>query len=305
MEIIYQGVDITDSVQIAGLKIYDESAGKCDSAEITLENISAWLRWAPMVGDEMEIREGGISTGVLYIDTMQPDRGHYRLLLTGLNRDARTQKNAMYKNMTFAEIARECAAECRCEALFYGINTAVRYECITRKAETAPAFMERLANMEGAVLKMFGGRMVFIGIEYAMERQAHQTMELSAWQGTYTLKMRPTQKAKAMHVIAPEADVWAYDSSAPGGTLTRTDLPAQDSATAGRWARGLLMINNMDAEMLEITTELNTGMTAMTRIDISSAEKQLEGRWIIRRCEHDLMGRATRTCLIRTVGTIK
>lgn len=305
MEIIYKGVDITDSVQVAGLKICDESAGRCDSAEITLENIYAWMRWAPETGDEIEIREGGFSTGVLFADTMQPDRGQYRLLLTGLTRDARTKKSAMYKNMTFAEIARECAAECRLEAAFFGMETAVKYDCITRKDETAPAFMERLAGMEGGILKIFGGRMVFIDVLYAMERRAHQTMELSAWQGMYTLKMRPCEKAQKMHIISPYADVWAYDTDAAGGTITRTDLPAQDSATAGRWARGLLLIHNMDAEMIDIETELNTGMTAMTRIDISSGERQLDGKWLIKRCEHDLIRRTTRTCLIRTVSSIK
>lgn len=308
MEIIYKGVDITSSIQPHNVIIKDESEGRCDSAEIVLENATAWYRWMPQTGDDVVIREGNYSTGKLFLDTMRPEDGRYKLILTGLNAGARTKRSTAYMNNTLYELANSCAAECGMKAEFYGVDSSVKYGCIIRDEETAPAFLEKIAKREGAVLKVFGGKMVLIGIESCQDKAATQTITLDAVSTRLTHMMRSPEKARSIKVISHRpgiwADVYAIDSAADGKTIT-ADFTAENAAQAGRWARGTLLAINRQAETIDMATELNTGITAMTRIDTISDVAALNGEWLIRRCEHSLTGRMTMMQMVRCIRTIQ
>ncbi|MBO4299743.1 MAG: hypothetical protein J5998_13215, partial [Clostridia bacterium] len=75
-------------------------------------------------------------------------------------------------------------------------------------------------------------------------------------------------------------------------------------AQAGRWARGLLMSRNREAERLTVETELNAALSAMTRVDVAGGT-DMDGKWIIDEAEHDLIGGSTRATMKRVVDTIQ
>jgi len=96
----------------------------------------------------------------------------------------------------------------------------------------------------------------------------------------------------------------ARDTSVSSGQIrTISGLPAMDAAQAGRWARGLLMMHNRQAETLTIDQALNVHMTALTRVDITGGTPA-SGQWIAGDVEHDFVNSTTRATLFRVVDTI-
>ena len=82
------------------------------------------------------------------------------------------------------------------------------------------------------------------------------------------------------------------------------NLPARNDIQAGRWARGVLMHHNRQAETLTIESEFNPGFSSMTRIDIVGGT-DATGDWIIEEAEHDFYNRKSRAKLYRCIYTIQ
>lgn len=304
MQLFYEGTDITRDVDVVKCIHRDVSGGRCDSIEIELEHAAAWYRWKPQRDDVMEVQKDGYSTGILFLNTILPTAGKYRIIATSLPSTSRRKTYAVYEDMRISDIVASCAAECGMDSALFGIDNDITYPYLMRQKEGAPAFLSRILKYEGAVLKSLNGRLTAISIEYAQGMAATQTIKITADQvGTYYLR-RDDIKLAGITIKTPYATGGAEDADAPYGQRELfTDHPATDSAQAARWARGLLLCHNRTAEELTVNMEFNPGMTAMTRIDIESAT-DADGQWLIDEVEHDFFRKTSKAKLLRCVKTI-
>lgn len=304
MELYYQGVNIADRVDVAEC-IHREASDGCDCLEIALEHAAAWYAWQPQVDDEIEAALDGYRTGRLFLNTILPQDGKYRILATGLPRAARRRIWASYEGIRLRELIASCASECGMQGALYGISDAIRYPYMLRKNEGPAAFMNRILSWEGAAFKAVSGRFAGISIADAQGKAAVQSIELHADQPGVTHVRRDDQRLAGLTLKTPYAECTAWDDAAGGGGyLTRTDIPAIDDAQAGRWARGMLLAHNRKAESLTIGGEFRPGLTAMARIDVIS-QTSMAGRWIVDAAEHDFIhGKSTAT-LLRCLESIR
>jgi hypothetical protein len=304
MQLFYEGTDITREVDVVKCVHRDVSGGRCDSIEIELENAAAWYRWQPQRDDVLEVQMDGYSTGILFLNTVLPTAGKYRIIATSLPNAARRKVYASYEGMRIADIMASCAAECGMRSALFGIREDIAYPYLMRHNEGAPAFLSRILQCEGAVLKALNGRLTAISIEYAQAMTAAQTIEISADQeGTHYLR-RDDIKLAGITIKTPYANGSAEDAAAPYGQHeVYTDHPAMDVVQAARWAHGLLLCHNRTAEELTVGMEFNTGLTAMTRIDINSPT-DADGQWLIDEVEHDFFRKKSKAKLLRCINTI-
>jgi phage protein D len=304
VQLIYQGTDITPFVDISKCVHRDVSGGRSDSVDMELEHAAAWHRWGPEIDDEIRLIQGGLDTGVMYLNTIWPEDGRYRLVATSLPAAARRKAWKSYHDMTLEDILRACAAECRMSYGLYGLEGGMRYPYLERRDEGCAAFLDRLMALEGGVFKVIGGRLCGIGILWAQEQKAARAIELTAGQEGVQHIRRDGDRWAGLTVRAPWGEAAARDSRAAGDIWpVKTDLPARDAAQAGRWARGLLMQHNRRTEQLRLNTELNTAMTAMARVDIQSGAAA-NGEWLADEATHDLINRKTQTALVRCITDI-
>jgi hypothetical protein len=149
------------------------------------------------------------------------------------------------------------------------------------------------------------GRLCGIGIAWAQEQAGAKTVLLSADQrGAQHIRQGGNQWA-GLTVRTPWCEASARDSGALGGIRpVRTDTPARDAAQAGRWARGLLLAHNRQAEQLRLNTELDIGMTAMARVDVQGGTGA-DGAWLVDEAAHDLVNGKTQTTLLRCVYSVQ
>ncbi len=95
----------------------------------------------------------------------------------------------------------------------------------------------------------------------------------------------------------------ARDGGATGQSVVISDLAVDSDAMAYRWARGILLAHNRQAEVLNIEMDFNPGYTAMVRIDVKSTT-DAAGNWIIDNVEQNLLDGRTKAKMLRCVSTI-
>ena len=301
--LIYEGKDITGSVMVAECVHRDASRGESDCLNITLERAKTWMGWNPKVNDSIRVKRNGYDSGVMYLNTIIPESGTFRMLATAIKSVNRPVKCASYTDMTLMQIMRLNAAECGMGARIYGAFGAGRYSYMIRDGETAAAFIDRLLTMEGAVFKAQGGDFIAIGIEYAQGVDAGNAVTLDMSKPGTRYVDRRSAKWAGVKIVSPLCSGSARDSAATGETRVFSNLPVRNYAEAKRWAKGLLIANNRQAEVLTIESTFNPGYTAMARVDVKGND-QLAGKWIVDSAEHDFIHDITRVDLLRCISTI-
>ncbi len=305
MEIYYEGKDITGYVVPKRCIARDTCGDRCDSLEIEFENAEDWFRWGPQQDDRILVAHRGYDTGTLYLNTIVPENGKYRIWATSLPCAARRKESRSFADKTIEEIMRHCARSSGMEFRLYGVDGGTVIPYIQQNEESAAAFLRRLLMLEGATLKCINGAYVGIGIPWAQERAAHQSIEITPSQRgiDYT---KTGKRLESYTVQTPYACATATDLSETGKRLTARsgEYPARDDIQAGRWARGLLLQHNRVCEVLRLRTEYNIGYTAMTRIDITG-KTAATGAWLIEEAEHDFLGDASTVKLYRCISGIQ
>lgn len=303
MEIFYQNVNITDKVIVSSAKCRDVSDGRCDSLDIVLHQAATWHNWNPATDDKIEVTHGGYSTGEMFVSSVIPEDGKYRILATAQRSGARRKARQSFEGKTLEDIMRYCAAECGMEYRIYGIEGKIRYPYILRKDEGCAAFLSRLAKLEGAALKTYSGRLTMIGIEVAQKIRPNETMQISVRQ-LGSAYQRKEIKYKTLTIKTPYVSVTATDSAAEKGVgKIYCDIPAADAATAGRWARGMLLTHNRKADTMTLHTTFRSTWSAMVRIDITG-DTEANGQWIIDEVEHDFIENTSRAVMLRCIESV-
>ena len=305
VEVTYQGYDITEWAQVRRCVSRDTAGDRCDSLDIEFENAAGWYGLEPKEDDQIIVSHNGYDTGVMYVNTVLPEDGRFRIFASSLPCSARAKGYQSFTGKTIEEIMRACAMNSGMGFQIFGIdgNTVIPY--IQRENEGCAAFLYRLLRMEGAALKCVNGMYTAIGIEYAQAREAHQTIEVTADQAGMEYR-RSGQTYRLLTLETPYASATAQDTSVPTnhGGITINDAPARDAVQAGRWARGILLDENRKRETLVMSSAFNAGYTSMTRIDATGSSDTV-GEWLIQEAEHDFIELKSTATMHRCITSIQ
>lgn len=305
MNVVYQDTDITNFVIPSACVCKDVSHGKADTLDISFRRSATWHRWQPEIDDIIRIVEGQYDTGILYVNTIVPSGSAYRILASSLPSKATRKAWDAYRDMSLSAIIHRCATECGMLDKLYGIDGNIKYPFLMRQDEGCAAFLEKLMKCEGIALKAWNGVFRGIGIEYAQDMNPSRSWHIEAEQDGVQYRHQPGRKYTSLIVRSPWAEAIARDADAEKGhQLIVSHLPAMNSTQAGRWARGLLLCNNREADRLTIEMKFDPGVTAMARADITG-NTDATGEWIIDEVEQDLYNKRTNVTLLRVVKSIR
>lgn len=305
MEIYYQGTEITSMVRLRKCIVRDTAGGRCDSVEIEFENAAGWYRWGPKEDDRIVVANNGYDSGVMYVNTIIPENGRFRIVAAALPCAARAKANKSFYQKSIEDIMRICAAAVGMGFRICGIDGTAVIPYIEQDNEGCAAFLDRLLSAEGAVLKCVDGKLTAIGIEYAQGLKAVQKISLSANQSGAQYRRCGTAY-KGLTVRTPFASASAEDIAVDSSHVRMTvgDLPALDNVQAGRWARGRLLSLNRQCESVTAESDFNASLTAMVRVDIEG-DTDANGEWLVDSVEHDIYNGRTSAVLRRCIWTIQ
>lgn len=303
MNIYYNGTDITAFVQVRKCIVRDTCGGRCDSLEVELENAETWYRWGPREDDRIVVTRGGYNSGTMYLNAVLPEDGKFRIYATALPCGARRKEWRSFWGCSLEQIIRACAMASGMDFALHGVEGSREIPYIQQENESAPSFLNRLLRYEGAALKCVNGRYAAIGIPWAQSRSAYETITVRSNQRAAEYRRFGGGKS-ALTVRFPGGSATARDSSVAGNKTESRNLPAGNDIQAGRWARGLLLAENREQEILTISTEFHPGATAMVRVDVTGGT-DADGAWLVQDVEHDLYNGATRTTLYRCLEGVQ
>lgn len=305
MEIYYQGTDITGFVLVRKCIAEDASDGRCDSLELEFENAASWYDWGPKEDDEISVYHDGYDTGIMYLNTILPENGKFRILATSLPCKAREKTYRSFYKKSIEDIMYSCAMTSGMGYQIYGIDSKAVIPYIQQENESCAAFLSRLLKWEGACLKCVNGRYVAIGINWAQEQAVNQTIEITAKQPGINHAKNGMQ-IKELRLETPYGSARAEDLAVGSkhNAMTICNIPAHSNIQAGRYARGLLLHINRKCESLDIQSEFNPGFGAMTRINIEGSTDAI-GEWIIEKAVHDFKNMTSTAKMRRCIRTIQ
>ena len=305
MEFYYQGKNISSAVDITECIHREHSGNKCDCLEVTLDHAEDWYRWQPETDDTVSVSLDGYTSGKLFLNTIFPYNGKYRIFATGLTKAGRTAGNESYTDITLKDLIERCAGRCGMEGKLYGMDGTLHYEYLERTNESTASFINRILTLESACFKTVNGRFAGIDILTQQNRTPVQRITVTAGQDGITHIKREDRKYSTLTIKTPYATATAYDDGAhSANAITRTDIPAANAATALRWARGLLLHNNRQTETVELETEFNAKLNSMDPVELVS-DSEMNGLWMVDEVEHDLIRKRTTATLFRAITTIR
>lgn len=305
VRLIYEGTDITDYVNVTKCVCRDVSCGRADSLELEFDHAAVWYKWGPKENDKIIVELDGYSTGIMFLNAVVPRGESFTVLATALPSAARRKTWDTYRDLTLEAIMRRCAIEAGMTAKLYGTDGRMKYTFLMRENEGVAAFLDWLGKLEGLAIKAANGAFRAVSIEYAQSLNAVQTMYIDTKQQGVTYTRQELNKISKLTIASPYARVSATDSGATyGNSSTITTLPIMDVVQAGRWARGLLLSRNRQAESLTIKSAFNPAMVALTRVDIEGTT-DANGEWIVDDVEHDLVNLESNTKMLRVMSTIR
>ena len=304
LTLYYEGVDITDDVDFITCICHDMSSGECDCLDLKVDHAEKWFKWGPQKNDRIRVTRSGYDTKTMYLNTIVPENGAYRIYATACKSNPFTPRWRAYEDCTLEKICAICAGECEMDHRLFGVEGSIKYEYLLRENLSAPAFLEQIANREGAVLKTLNGRFTMIGIDYAQDLTAMHTVELDNDQWASEYIDRRDRNWSSVEIKTPYGHGIARDRRVSGQTMVLTNIAVDNDAMAYRWARGMLQIHNRQSERLKIEMDFNPGYTAMVRVDVES-RTDANGKWIIDEVQQNLFEGRTSAKLSRCITGIR
>lgn len=303
LTLYYEGVDITENVDFISCISHDVSSGECDCLDLKVDHADKWFQWGPQRNDRIRVTRSGYDTKTMYLNTIVPENGAYRIYATASKCLPFTPKWRAYEDSTLEKICTMCASECEMGHRLYGVQGGIKYEYLLRENLSAPAFLEFIANREGAVMKTLNGQFTIIGIEYAQDLPAMHTVNLDEEQMDSEYVDRRDLNWSGVEIRTPFGHGIARDRRETGKDIILTNITVDNNAMAYRWAKGILQMHNRQSERLKFEMDFNPGYSAMVRVNVES-KSDANGRWIIDEVHQNLFEGRTVAKLSRCITGI-
>lgn len=302
MTIYYENTDISNDCDVISCIHTDACGDRSDGMELVLDHAEDWYRWKPRTDDVIRVTEGDYDTGKLYINAIAPQGGgRFRIFASASKSAAKRKECDTFRSKTLEEIAEKCAGRSGMDYNLYGMDGKTLYSYVCRLNESSAEFLNRLCRMEGAAVKAVNGAFALIDIRSACRREAAGTIEIAANTAGAAYYIRPGNYIREMVVHGPGFIVREVSQYIEGSVETEAMLPCRTRETAQRFARGLMLMRNMENEHLVLSTGFNPTFAALERIDITGGT-EMDGKWLMISAVHDLYRKKSTAEMLRVIG---
>lgn len=180
MNLIYNGVDITENVMIQ--KCWHEmyAQGRSDILTIRMNDEEGlWDKWNPQPGDEIEVREGNVRTGIMFFQSKVPRGSSIEIVATSVPVSADNKRSKAWQDVHLLQIGREISAIHELEFESYGVENEM-YTYILQKSESDFSFLNRLCILEGCAFLIYNKKLVLYSIEYMQNQETAERILLDS-----------------------------------------------------------------------------------------------------------------------------
>lgn len=300
MQVIYNGMDITQQVQIHEAAATDNAGGMADSAEVVFADPEqVWSRWQPKRGDRLELKDSGYSTGLLYVDGLASARGRFTVKALSLPQKARACSSRAWEEIQLLAIAADMAGKYGLSLRVFGAPNPT-YKRVEQLNQPDMGFLNGLCLREGCMLKLAGSSMIIYD-EKSFEIKAPAiTISQGDLTGLYEFYDDGAGWMAQCQVQWFDSDgimiTGLAESPEAGGKLNIIER-VESQGEASRFAGGYLRQANKFPSGF-VTVGLNTGIAGGNVIGIKDTGLG-DGNHFITKTRHDFIGKTSTLALRR------
>lgn len=294
MNIIYEGIDISTSVQPTTLQITDNAGGKPDSIRVVFSDTEGlWSKWGPKKNDTLQIIDGSFDSGIMYIDEIALFAGSIQIKALSIPQTAKTARSQGWSNVRLLEIATQIAIRHGFSLQTYNLTNHF-YERVDQMEEADLFFLAYRCMMEGYALKINNNQLVIFN-ERAEEQKAvnqNAIIRSADMHGAFDFKTKSTDIYGKCIVKSHQIKGEFTDASIYGPTL-KQNVYVSYQDEANRWAKGFLRSMNKFETFGSFSINLNTKFAAGIPIQIKDVGL-FDGKYFVERLIHDLINNRTK-----------
>lgn len=270
IEVIYNGVDITDNVTIVRC-YHDMYAGnRSDTVNIRFNDSSnLWDAWAPSATDEICINYDTISTGAMFVSRITPQNGIIDITAQSAPMSGFDKQNKAWQKVRLLQIGEEIAK--RNGLSFRSYDVEDRLYSYVLQADGDFRFLNRLAHLEGCAVVIYDKKLVMYN-EAAMEAQdPSETLDVTI-DGDYKYQDRRIELFGSCTV---QSGMYSGNFSVDNGS-SRVLIPASmpvvgSNEEAKRFAKNLLRYANKYYYGGYVRSPILPGYAPASMVELSNA----------------------------------
>lgn len=293
MQIIYQGKDITNSVEVKSTSITDNAGGVADSVDITFADTEKlWSKWSPQKNDTVQVKHEGFDSGIMFVDELQQERGIFTVRALSIPQTAKSENTKTWEEVRFLELALDCCKNNGFTLETYGVENQL-YERVDQIDTPDFAFLSQRCMLEGYVLKLTNKKAVIYSERYLESLVSAKTIYLEDIDGNYKYFISSMNIYQKCRVTYGNIKFEYIPNNAPSGPILKVNkLPVYSVAEAERFSKNLLRYHNKQEIKLKFTTEIEVGVAAGNVINIAGFE-MFEGAYFVHKLIHDVVNNKT------------
>lgn len=270
IQLTYNGVDITDKVSVNRCWHDMYSSGQSDILQIRLNDADIlWDKWAPAVGDEIQVDYDAISTGTMFVSRVIPQNGFIDIQAQSAPASGFELQNKSWQQVRLLQIGEEIAKRNGLSFISYGVEDRL-YSYILQKNESDFSFLSRRARLEGCSFLVYNKTLVLYSEAY-MEAVAPSEALQVGIDGDYKYTDRRFSLYGSCKVDAGLYSGEFVADSNVGRKYKPSDIGMVGSnQEAARFAKGLLRHINKGCYSGFVRSHILPGYAAASTITLSN-----------------------------------
>lgn len=177
--LIYKGKDISDSVMIGDYTYDSYSEFHADTLELTFADTdNLWDRWNPEIGDEIQLKDDNLDTGVMFIKEFIPQPSRFSIKASSVPFEETNSRADAWEGITLFQLGKDIASR-------YGLGFRTynakdyKFAYIEQNHKEDLKLYADICAMAGHAFLIYNKSIILYGIKFMESEEAAANILLS------------------------------------------------------------------------------------------------------------------------------
>lgn len=271
------------NARIEDIQITDRQGAQADDIKLTITNIE---NVSISKGSSLECVFGGFSSGKMNVDYVSSGTVTAQIGAISTPIDAKIKRTRHWLKVRLFDIVNDMAVNCGLSVYYHGVENWY-YENVTQFRETDLAFLGRLCNREGYILKVDGNRLVIYARQVIESMDAVKKIGVDdLTKNRISFSENPNNvKSVTVKYFSDRLITHTSQRGEFGEDIIVNEYVA-DEAEAERFAYNYLLAMSESAVTVDCLIPITDGIAAGNCVEFTEFAKY-NGKYLIYECCHN------------------